>query len=103
MESTSRSVGVLYCGDYAPGETVKFLYVAYNFSLGISGICASQHPRRDTVVSGGRHLGYGILWIFARGRREKTEGEKGFYCKTEKNSDIDWKIGGREDASMAAF
>ena len=31
MESTSRSVGVLYCGDYAPGETVKFLYVAYNF------------------------------------------------------------------------
>lgn len=81
MESTSRSVGVLYCGDYAPGETVKFLYVAYNFHWESQEFALPNIPEEIQWYLGGRHLGYGILWIFARGRREKTEGEKGFYCK----------------------
>ncbi len=31
LETTSRSVGILYCGEYVKEEPAEFLYVAYNF------------------------------------------------------------------------
>ena len=53
-ESSSRQIGILYCGGYAKEMTGKedvFIYVIYNMHWN-EQICSAGYPGGDAMVSG---------------------------------------------------